>query len=151
MMCFLFFLRLRRPPRSTRTDTLVPYTTLFRSFGIGPDRPHAGVETVGQAEPLELVRTAEQQAVRFAIIAAARTQVDDPGDPVCALLQLTVEAGPAIGVHLAFQCGADILFAARTQLDRHALLGAPAHAFADIVAVDDEVGAVVGFTPQEER
>src|SRR3546814_4367906 len=23
----------RRPPRSTRTDTLLPYTTLFRSFG----------------------------------------------------------------------------------------------------------------------
>src|SRR3546814_4628716 len=29
VMCF--FLRLRRPPRSTRTDTLFPYTTLFRS------------------------------------------------------------------------------------------------------------------------
>src|SRR3546814_4586900 len=29
-----FFLRIRRPPRSTRTDTLFPYTTLFRSrFG----------------------------------------------------------------------------------------------------------------------
>src|SRR3546814_20961484 len=27
---------LRRPPRSTRTDTLFPYTTLFRSFGIEP-------------------------------------------------------------------------------------------------------------------
>src|SRR3546814_9442761 len=26
-----FFLMLRRPPRSTRTDTLFPYTTLFRS------------------------------------------------------------------------------------------------------------------------
>src|SRR3546814_15309129 len=26
-----FFLILRRPPRSTRTDTLFPYTTLFRS------------------------------------------------------------------------------------------------------------------------
>src|SRR3546814_2968860 len=25
---------IRRPPRSTRTDTLFPYTTLFRSFGI---------------------------------------------------------------------------------------------------------------------
>src|SRR3546814_18380989 len=24
---------IRRPPRSTRTDTLFPYTTLFRSFG----------------------------------------------------------------------------------------------------------------------
>src|SRR3546814_18300789 len=26
-----FFLTIRRPPRSTRTDTLFPYTTLFRS------------------------------------------------------------------------------------------------------------------------
>src|SRR3546814_4264814 len=26
---------IRRPPRSTRTDTLFPYTTLFRSFRIG--------------------------------------------------------------------------------------------------------------------
>src|SRR3546814_11628366 len=29
---FLFFLMIRRPPRSTRTDTLFPYTTLFRSL-----------------------------------------------------------------------------------------------------------------------
>src|SRR3546814_15374347 len=27
-----FFLLIRRPPRSTRTDTLFPYTTLFRSI-----------------------------------------------------------------------------------------------------------------------
>src|SRR3546814_21010208 len=32
MMCHRFFVFMRRrPPRSTRTDTLVPYTTLFRS------------------------------------------------------------------------------------------------------------------------
>src|SRR3546814_17993329 len=32
--CFIlfFFLMIRRPPRSTRTDTLFPYTTLFRSL-----------------------------------------------------------------------------------------------------------------------
>src|SRR3546814_18136105 len=30
-LCSFFFLMSRRPPRSTRTDTLVPYTTLFRS------------------------------------------------------------------------------------------------------------------------
>src|SRR3546814_5275606 len=29
-----FFLMIRRPPRSTRTDTLFPYTTLFRSKGV---------------------------------------------------------------------------------------------------------------------
>src|SRR3546814_4992543 len=32
--CF-FFLMIRRPPRSTRTDTLFPYTTLFRSCSPG--------------------------------------------------------------------------------------------------------------------
>src|SRR3546814_20558585 len=30
----IFFLRIRRPPRSTRTDTLFPYTTLFRSKAV---------------------------------------------------------------------------------------------------------------------
>src|SRR3546814_15158974 len=31
----VFFLMIRRPPRSTRTDTLCPYTTLFRSQRAG--------------------------------------------------------------------------------------------------------------------
>src|SRR3546814_4719065 len=31
IVVILFFLMIRRPPRSTRTDTLFPYTTLFRS------------------------------------------------------------------------------------------------------------------------
>src|SRR3546814_8071363 len=31
-MSVFFFLMIRRPPRSTRTDTLFPYTTLFRSL-----------------------------------------------------------------------------------------------------------------------
>src|SRR3546814_7701624 len=32
VLLFFFFLMIRRPPRSTRTDTLFPYTTLFRSI-----------------------------------------------------------------------------------------------------------------------
>src|SRR3546814_12175328 len=42
----MFFLMIRRPPRSTRTDTLFPYTTLFRSADAeltADDRLHAGV------------------------------------------------------------------------------------------------------------
>src|SRR3546814_16453886 len=39
VFALLFFLRIRRPPRSTRTDTLFPYTTLFRSTSIGSDYP----------------------------------------------------------------------------------------------------------------
>src|SRR3546814_11393492 len=33
LIFFLFFLMIRLPPRSTRTDTLFPYTTLIRSRG----------------------------------------------------------------------------------------------------------------------
>src|SRR3546814_15009923 len=33
-MRYVFFLMRRRPPRSTRTDTLFPYTTLFRSLDL---------------------------------------------------------------------------------------------------------------------
>src|SRR3546814_1651985 len=35
-----FFLMIRRPPRSTRTDTLFPYTTLFRSIDQPGRRGH---------------------------------------------------------------------------------------------------------------
>src|SRR3546814_15329075 len=46
LCCIFFFLMIRRPPRSTRTDTLFPYTTLFRAgedAGLDP-RVAAGVE-----------------------------------------------------------------------------------------------------------
>src|SRR3546814_14807799 len=39
VLFFFFFLMIRRPPRSTLTDTLFPYTTLFRSS----DRVAAGL------------------------------------------------------------------------------------------------------------
>src|SRR3546814_3620206 len=42
---------IRRPPRSTRTDTLFPYTTLFRSLILD-------VDTNGGIEPAEAVRLA---------------------------------------------------------------------------------------------
>src|SRR3546814_2525899 len=54
-----FFLMIRRPPRSTRTDTLFPYTTLFRSMqrhgvGLAPDMPrddrHRAEFTHGRSE-----------------------------------------------------------------------------------------------------
>src|SRR3546814_19401450 len=45
---------LRRPPRSTRTDTLFPYTPLFRS-GVGHALRH-GVETHGREVLAEMAR-----------------------------------------------------------------------------------------------
>src|SRR3546814_15711493 len=42
----VYFLMTRRPPRSTRTDTLFPYTTLFRSHG-----PDAGRQPPTRGAP----------------------------------------------------------------------------------------------------
>src|SRR3546814_13757526 len=60
LIYFFFFLMIRRPPRSTRTDTLFPYTTLFRSLasdrcsrrpGSGrPARPARETESVRSEE-----------------------------------------------------------------------------------------------------
>src|SRR3546814_1268598 len=48
---FVFFLMIRRPPRSTRTDTRFPYTTLFRSFLVvewdaHTDDPREGLQNI---------------------------------------------------------------------------------------------------------
>src|SRR3546814_19942304 len=55
-----FFLMIRRPPRSTRTDTLFPYTTLFRSYV-----PH-------DLKPQEFRRMVERQAAATLQPAATR-------------------------------------------------------------------------------
>src|SRR3546814_4394837 len=77
VMCYFFFLMLRRPPRSTRTDTLFPYTTLFRS-GDDDDRnnpclprskrPNAARtgHLAGDSRPAGLDRARDRAPRRFA-------------------------------------------------------------------------------------
>src|SRR3546814_4701258 len=71
---------IRRPPRSTRTDTLFPYTTLFRSaLGLAVDRPGAGVVVrlaalrvavdVGHDAEAEVRVLVEQAARRLVVLA----------------------------------------------------------------------------------
>src|SRR3546814_3733510 len=63
---------IRRPPRSTRTDTLFPYTTLFRSGGEDPLGEGAvqvasellgSLGQVGPADPVDEERVAGEQHV----------------------------------------------------------------------------------------
>src|SRR3546814_18467975 len=55
----IFFLMIRRPPRSTRTDTLFPYTTLFRSHGFTDVEVNVsgGYDPTEVAEDSRLVRS----------------------------------------------------------------------------------------------
>src|SRR3546814_13923113 len=76
---------IRRPPRSTRTDTLFPYTTLFRSevarqsvlhiLGVLRDR-HSGAHRAEEARALAAEMTAEQLR---RVQARQRLQNDEDG------------------------------------------------------------------------
>src|SRR3546814_2862854 len=52
---------IRRPPRSTRTDTLFPYTTLFRSRGKGAELH----QTIGKRSPRRLSLCRWRAALRL--------------------------------------------------------------------------------------
>src|SRR3546814_11009670 len=77
---------IRRPPRSTRTDTLFPYTTLFRSRGRthSEDRPQdwsdAGrpTECEGQSEDVGADGPASRNVRVEAEFAVQPTQVEQP-------------------------------------------------------------------------
>src|SRR3546814_7685070 len=81
---------LRRPPRATRTDTLFPYTTLFRSPDnivarssaddavprLWPDRwLDLGMRTPAQAYPTSPVVTAEFRQPRLVVADDARREL----------------------------------------------------------------------------
>src|SRR3546814_17685558 len=60
MLYGIFFLRIRRPPRSTLTDSLFPYTTLFRS-GVGGGRGDRTALSVDRELQLGLFRCARRR------------------------------------------------------------------------------------------
>src|SRR3546814_9634564 len=78
-MCILdefFFLMIRRPPRSTRTDTLFPYTTRFRSL-FAPPRTPSGVESDRRAlDPARAIGVAPE-GVRTCVTARSEEHTSE--------------------------------------------------------------------------
>src|SRR3546814_1806509 len=60
----LFFLMIRRPPGSTRTDTLFPYTTLFRSFPEALNERQTAIFGREPARPRDRHRAADLHFLR---------------------------------------------------------------------------------------
>src|SRR3546814_4171595 len=59
---------IRRPPRSTHTDTLFPYTTLFRSIGTAPAKISTNRRTAlrcSENRKVETMKTKIAQAATF--------------------------------------------------------------------------------------
>src|SRR3546814_14994082 len=92
---------IRRPPRSTRTDTLFPYTTLFRSPLIFDDKLLA-FEKVARAEGAVAVEGAEylhqHPAEIFMKIADARQFPVEQRGNLAAILVEQIISGPIVAV-----------------------------------------------------
>src|SRR3546814_7638062 len=75
-----FFLMIRRPPRSTRTDTLFPYTTLFRSVCLS-DPAHVTLWRSDATKPVILTVTRPSDgATRTVEWASGEPTVSWPSD-----------------------------------------------------------------------
>src|SRR3546814_2015623 len=75
MLCLIFFLMIPRPPRSTRTDTLFPYTTLFRSPAERVVRPV--VELPHRARRPRFLRALEAEPALATAGAISEVRADD--------------------------------------------------------------------------
>src|SRR3546814_15546165 len=82
IMC-IFFLMIRQPPRSTRTDTLFPYTTLFRSAPSLPSEEKSSPSTSsGQAGHGKSVLASPAVRARAKDLGVDLSQVHTEGDRV---------------------------------------------------------------------
>src|SRR3546814_14063086 len=88
---------IRRPPSSTRTDTLFPYTTLFRSQILDPARPGRGVSGAASGGGCAQFRlSAERHQVHaphlFQIVERAHFRPEEMDDDVAGVEQHPVAA-----------------------------------------------------------
>src|SRR3546814_14758216 len=83
MGCF-FFLRIRRPPRSTRTDPRFPYTTLFRSGAIVGRQAVERVVVLVQAADEEVLYGGQDQVLlRRVVVDLGPARHARPADHLC--------------------------------------------------------------------
>src|SRR3546814_5994346 len=95
----------RRPPRSTRTDTLFPYATLFRSAGIargaggtGQDRRPGDPRSRAGAAGGSALRALEHRDRRFGGAATVDFAAGNAADPACRGRRAAFRAG-RLAVH----------------------------------------------------
>src|SRR3546814_2380170 len=87
----LFLLMVRRPPRSTRTDTLFPYTTLFRSVVFtprsGPSRAGSAFRTARRPSPW--IGCATFRSCRSAVTTFCRCRSEEHTSELQSLMRIS--------------------------------------------------------------
>src|SRR3546814_19765021 len=103
-LTLFFFFMIRRPPRSTRTDTLFPYTTRFRSRSRSPAGRRCRTDRAAGAQPLFLGHVDQPRVLER--LARGVDAIDD--ERVDLALDLVIDALAGVeaifvigGLHLA--------------------------------------------------
>src|SRR3546814_15052613 len=94
---------IRRPPRSTRTDTLFPYTTLFRSAGFDRQRSAFAIEL--ELAVLHHALQAHRAIGHRAQRGDGRTADVEHGEVADARKRGTVPVPPDVGAAAAVEIG----------------------------------------------
>src|SRR3546814_10720643 len=102
----VFFLMIRRPPRSTRTDTLFPYTTLFRSrsglveIASHTYDAHKGVlaNPQGNLEPAETTHLYYPATKTYESDAAYRKRIRDDAQRITTEIRRVTGKAPRVWV-----------------------------------------------------
>src|SRR3546814_9534803 len=85
---------IRRPPRSTRTDTLFPYTTLFRSLGLVDDVQAVDARDEREGTEVargivELLREEQRLAIEPAKVLAAAGRSEEHTSELQSLMRIS--------------------------------------------------------------
>src|SRR3546814_9158515 len=88
---------IRRPPRSTRTDTLFPYTTLFRSLEACWTPEQVRGDGAGECLLFAVISESPDEAIRLEITLALADFGDAAGEflEIAGLAEILVDAGEA--------------------------------------------------------
>src|SRR3546814_21008803 len=101
---------IRRPPRSTRTDTLFPYTTLFRSSERSPGAASSAIAEAMEALTIRRATASDLEAIVALladdVLGPAREKPGPPPGPFYADAIAAIERDPNHFLAVATEAGA---------------------------------------------
>src|SRR3546814_16655465 len=108
MYFIVFFLMIRRPPRSTRTDTLFPYTTLFRSVQVNLSKLIIFQRLPECLDVVRVMLAREAKKIDASIFGIFTNDlfVVFPGDALASMEEALARVSPVLGIDSFFARGA---------------------------------------------
>jgi hypothetical protein len=121
-------------------------------LGVLRQMPSSWTDRLGKPKALELPHARDHRRPYMTLGYAITSwpKVNDPIMPRRLTGECSVELGPAIRIDLGFEITTDFEIGSRPELERGKMRRTGAHAVADVVAGEHQVGAVVGLAAHQD-